>query len=193
MSRWEPDGKGRLAQAALKLYQEQGYEQTTVTEIAERAGLTERTFFRHFQDKREVLFGLQDELLNICLKEIDLAPKEITPIELIMLALESLIPFLQEQNEIIKQRQVVIAANPPLQERDLLKLEKFASALAAALMDRGLTALVANLAASTGIMIFKSAYNRWIFEEEDTELSKLIQEAFDELNYILLKKHTSSH
>ena len=83
MGRWEPDARGRLMQAALELYGERGFEQTTVAEIAQRAGLTERTFFRHFADKREVLFsGEVDDLVLSALAD---ARPSAAPIDAIVL------------------------------------------------------------------------------------------------------------
>ena len=79
MTRWEPGAPERLAQAALELYAERGFEQTTVAEIAKRAGLTERTFFRHFTDKREVLFAGQDDFQRLFVTEVEAAPADATP------------------------------------------------------------------------------------------------------------------
>jgi len=185
MSRWEPNAKGRLEQAALNLYQERGYEQTTVTEIAERAGLTERTFFRHFADKREVLFGEQENLLKLCISAIETAPDTANPIQITMTALEAIVPILQERHEIVRQRQSVIAANPALQERELLKDATFTLAMAEALRRRGIAGPAANLAANTGDLVFKTAYVRWVAEPDSPDLSRLIQESFEQLKCIL--------
>ncbi len=95
MSRWESNARGRLEQAALELYQERGFEQTMVTEIAERAGLTERTFFRYFADKREVLFGGQDMLREIYVSTIEAAPASATPLDAVAAAVEATIPVLK--------------------------------------------------------------------------------------------------
>ena len=185
MSRWEPNARGRLEQAALELYQDQGYEQTTATEIAERAGLTERTFFRHFTDKREVLFGEQENLLKMSLGAVESAPDTSTPIEIILAALEAMVPALQDRRETVRQRQSVIAANPGLQERELLKLAQFTFFLADALRKRGVTDPEASLAANTGNIVFKTAYERWAAEPEASDLSRLIQETFHQLKSIL--------
>src|SRR5689334_17992353 len=157
MSRWEPNARGRLEQAALDLYHERGYEQTTVTEIAERAGLTERTFFRYFADKREVLFGWQEDLLKRCVVAIETAPDTATPIEMIMAALEAVVPMFQERQEVARQRQSVIAAHPGLQERELLKRAALTSAMADALRRRAVQDPAASLAANTGDLVFKTA------------------------------------
>jgi AcrR family transcriptional regulator len=185
MSRWMPNAKGRLEQAALHLYQERGYEQTTAAEIAEQAGLTERTFFRYFADKREVLFGWQEDLLNICVVAIETAPNAATPIEMIMAALEAVVPIFQERREIVRQRQSVIAANPGLQERELLKLATLTYAMADALRRRAVTDPEASLAANTGAMVFQTAYARWVGEPEAPDLSRLIQSSFDQLKRII--------
>src|SRR5215472_8796232 len=121
MSRWQPNARGRLEQAALELYCERGFDQTTVTEIAERAGLTERTFFRYFADKREVLFWGQDRLRELYVRTIEAAPKSASPIDMVAAALEAAVPVFNERRELARQRQAVVAANPGLQERELIK------------------------------------------------------------------------
>jgi AcrR family transcriptional regulator len=185
MGRWEPDARGRLEQAALDLYQERGFEQTTVTEIAERAGLTERTFFRHFVDKREVLFGVQDLLRTICVRTIEAAPASTMPLDAVATALEALVPVFQERHERVRQRQAVIAANPALQERELLKEAWLTSAMAEALQRRGVTNLAASLAAEVGVIAFKTAFGRWVNEPDAQDLLRLIQVSRDQLKNIV--------
>src|SRR6516165_2707757 len=120
MARWKPDAPGRLAQAAMELYVAQGYDNTTVAEIAARAGLTERTFFRHFTDKREVLFRGSEALRDTLVAAIDSAPAGASPLATVTAALDAagavFIP------ELARRRQAVILANPELQERELIKL-----------------------------------------------------------------------
>ena len=99
MGRWEPDARGRLEQAALALYGERGFEQTTVAEIAERAGLTERTFFRHFADKREVLFAGAGALQELLVSTVASAPDSAAPIDAVAAALEAAGALLQERRE----------------------------------------------------------------------------------------------
>jgi AcrR family transcriptional regulator len=185
MGRWEPDARGRLEQAALDLYQERGFEQTTVTEIAERAGLTERTFFRHFVDKREVLFGEQDLLCTICVRTIEAAPASTMPLDAVATALEALVPVFQERHELVRQRQAVIAANPGLQERELLKEAWLTSAMAEALQRRGVTNPAASLAAEVGVIAFKTAFDRWVNEPDVQDLSRLIRVSRDQLKDIV--------
>jgi AcrR family transcriptional regulator len=136
MTRWEPDARGRLAQAALELYGERGFEQTTVAEIAKRAGLTERTFFRHFADKREVLFVGADDLQELLARTVADAPDSAAPIDAVAAGLLAAAALLQERQAFSRQRQALIAANPELQERELIKLATLASALADTLRRR---------------------------------------------------------
>src|SRR5579862_7867821 len=119
VGRWEPDARGRLEEAALALYVERGFEHTTVAEIAERAGLTERTFFRHFADKREVLFSGSAALQELLVEQVTGAPARCAPIEAVTRALESAGAVLQRRGDWARRRQGVITANPELQEREL--------------------------------------------------------------------------
>src|SRR3981189_380122 len=119
MVRWEPNARGRLEQAAVELYSERGFEQTTVAEIAKRAGLTERTFFRHFADKREVLFAGAEDLQELLVSAVGNAPDSAAPIAAVGAGLLAAAALLQERREFSRQRQAVIAANPELQEREL--------------------------------------------------------------------------
>lgn len=185
MSRWKPNAKGRLEQAALTLYRERGYEQTTVTEIAERAELTERTFFRYFADKREVLFGSQEDLLQRVVAAIETAPATATPMKMIMVALEAIVPMFQERHAAARQRQAVIAANPELQERELFKRAILTAAIADALQRRTIQEHAANLAAQSGDLVFKTAYARWVAELDAPDLSQCIQASYDELKRII--------
>src|SRR5207253_5326116 len=128
MGRWKPDGRGRLEQAAMELYVERGFENTTVAEIAERAGLSERTFFRHFSDKREVLFSGSAGLAELLTERVAAAPKTAAPLDIVSAALQAAGAVIQERGEWSKQRQAVIDANPELRERELIKLASLASA-----------------------------------------------------------------
>jgi AcrR family transcriptional regulator len=184
MGRWEPNARGRLEQAALELYVERGYEQTTVAEIAERAGLTERTFFRHFADKREVLFAGAGALQDLLVTAVAGAPDAVAPLEAVAAALEAAGALLQERREYSRRRQSVIDANPALQERELIKLAALASALAGALRRRGVTGPAASLTAEAGIAVFKIAFERWISETGQSDLPRLIRESLDELRTV---------
>lgn len=186
MSRWEPNARNRLEQAALDLYRERGFEQTTVAEIAERVGLTERTFFRHFADKREVLFGGQTKLQEISRSAIANAPASAAPLAAIVAALEAIAPLLQERYELARQRQSVIAANQELQERDLLKRASLVSTMAEALCRRGVTDPTASLVAEIGVLSFYTAFARWVSEPDEQDLLHLIRESLNQLKVIIV-------
>jgi len=184
VARWEPNARGRLEQAALELYVERGYEQTTVADIAERAGLTERTFFRHFSDKREVLFGGGSALEDALTEAVASAPASASPIAAVADALDGLSPFFHGRREIVRRRQSVIAAHPELQERELIKMASWASTLAAALRKRGVKDPAAALTAEAGIAAFRVAYARWVKSGTKQDLSKFIRQSFDDLKSV---------
>src|ERR1700730_11018175 len=133
VARWEPDARGRLQQAALELYSERGYDRTTVAEIAARAGLTERTFFRYFADKREVLFWGAGALQELLVDSLADAPDSTAPMDAVSMALEAAAPVWEPRRDSSRRRQAVIAAHAELQERELIKLASLASAMADAL------------------------------------------------------------
>jgi AcrR family transcriptional regulator len=184
MGRWEPNARGRLEQAALELYVERGFEQTTVAEIAQRAGLTERTFFRHFADKREVLFQGAASLQELLVNAVAGTPASFAPIDAIAAALEAAGAVLGERRESARQRQTVIAANAELRERELIKLASLATALAGALRARGVRDPTAGLAAEAGIAVFKIAFERWVDESNQRDLPRLMRESLDELRAV---------
>src|ERR1700712_4508378 len=134
MVRWQSDGRERLAKAALELSARQGFDETTVAEIAQAAGLTERTFFRHYADKREVLFGGQDQFVQGFLDGIATAPLSASPLDTVATAvLTGSAVFTAERRAFSLQRQKVLGAHPELRERELLKLAHVAESLGAAL------------------------------------------------------------
>ena len=191
MSRWEPDARGRLEQAALELFIECGFEQTTVAEISKRAGLTERTFFRHFADKREVLFGGAGSLQELLVSTLASAPDSTAPIDAVAAALEAAGALLQERRAYSLQRQTVIVANPELRERELIKLASLASGLADTLRQRGVSDPAASLTAEAGIAVFKIAFERWINETNQHDLPELIRESLDELKALTAEDRRS--
>jgi len=178
MGRWEPDARGRLQRAALELYSERGFEPTTVAQIAERAGLTERTFFRHFADKREVLFAGSAELQDLLVGRVAASSESASPLAAVADALETAAAVMQHRHEHSRQRQTVIAANAELQERELIKLASLASALAAALRERGVKEPEASLAAETGIAVFRVAFDRWTSGPDQPGLEELLRDSF---------------
>jgi AcrR family transcriptional regulator len=188
MSRWEPNARGRLEQAALALYVERGFEQTTVAEIAKRAGLTERTFFRHFADKREVLFWGAGDLQELLVSTLASAPDSAAPIDAVAAAVEAVETVFAERREFARQRQRVIAANVELQERELIKLATLSAALAGVLRRRGVADPAAELAAEAGIAVFKLAFQRWVDPDNQQAFGALVRESLAELKAVTAGK-----
>lgn len=185
MSRWEPNARERLEAAALELYLERGFEQTTVADIALRAGLTERTFFRHFADKREVLFGGAAALQELFVTAVGDAPDSATPMEATGAALVAAAERFEAGRSHSRRRQDVIEANAVLQERELIKLATLSAAIVDALRGRGVPPLTAALAAETGIAVFRIAFERWVDERNERVFADLIREAVDELRTVV--------
>jgi AcrR family transcriptional regulator len=189
MARWQPDARGRLAQAALSLYGERGFDNTTVEEIAERAGLTKRTFFRYFADKREVLFDGAHLLEQRFADGVLAAPASAAPLDAVAAALQAIAPFFEERREFAARRQQVIAANPELLERELIKMASLSRAVADALRRRGVEDPAATLSAEAGITVFRVAFERWVDETNRQPLGELMREALDELRVLAASRH----
>jgi len=177
VARWEPNASGRLREAALDLYTERGYEQTTVGDIAERAGLTARTFFRYFADKREVLFARGDELQNAVRSAAVDAPEGLPPMAVVASVLDVIGALVGRDRDHSRRRQAVIDATPELQERELIKLASLGTVLREGLRQRGVGDPEAGLAAETGIAIFRVAFERWIVGPDEHTLADAMREA----------------
>jgi len=183
MARWEPNARERLINAALELFHEHGYTRTTVGEIAARAGLTERTFFRYFTDKREVLFGGGADLEKGIADSIAAAPSETSPLDWVVGALETIAAVFPPRRD-YKARQRLIAAHPELRERELIKLASLTAAIADALRARDVADSAASLAAEEGIAIFKIAFERWVSGARPRDLPAQIRAALGELRAV---------
>jgi AcrR family transcriptional regulator len=181
MVRWEPDGRGRLEQAAMELYSAQGFESTTVAEIAERAGLTERTFFRHFADKREVLFSGSGAFQELIVSNVANASDSLTPVDAAAEGLLAAAAMLQTRTEFARQRAKIIAANAELQERELIKFASLSAALADTLRGRGVADPAASLTAEVAMAVFRSAFERWIEQTDGRDFPQLIRDSLEEL------------
>lgn len=168
MSRWAPDARERLETAALALFGEHGYEETTVAQIADRAGLNRATFFRHFADKREVLFGGEDVLAGLFADGIRAASPEATLTGCLQAAFAAAGAAMTPQQRVkAAQRVLVVAANSELQERGLLKHARIARSISAALQARGTDELTARLGAEVGMLAFRVAVERWMKADND--------------------------
>jgi AcrR family transcriptional regulator len=185
MARWQPGTSERLRAAALELFASRGYEQTTAADIAGAVGLTERTFFRHFSDKREVLFQGQEQLTEAFLGAISAAPDDATPMELVGAALDSAAAlFPDERRAHSRLRQSVIDQNPALQERERHKMSGMATTVGDALRARGVADPAATLAGQSAGMVFGIAFAQWIREGEERALADIERTVLAELRQL---------
>ena len=168
----------------MALFGERGFDNTTVAEISARAGLTERTFFRYFTDKREVLFWGAGALQDLLVSALADAPPSASPLAAMTVALDAAGALFAERRESAQQRQAVIVANTELRERELIKLATLASALADGLRRRGVEEPVATLCAEAGITIFKVAFERWVDSSNQHDLTELIHESLSALKTV---------
>ncbi|NGO72361.1 TetR/AcrR family transcriptional regulator [Streptomyces boncukensis] len=178
MPRWESDAQGRLKRAALELFEAQGFERTSVAQIARTAGLTERSFYRYFPDKREVLFA-DDELQAHLVAQVEAADPDLTPIEALLTALGTAEEIFRPR-EFLLRRVRVIAASPALAERDLIKLADIADALVRALEHRGVEPGRARFITDVAIAVSRRATSRWL-ADPDATLSELVAQTAAEL------------
>lgn len=186
MARWQPNPSQRLVLAALELFEERGYERTTVVEIAERAGLTKSTFFRHFQDKREVLFG-GDLMAELLVGAIEAAPASASPFEAMALALEAVggHAFTPARRAFVVRRRAVIAANPELREREALKALGLTASMTEALKKRGVADLPSAVVAHLGALAMGMAYERWTETQDGEGFAELARRTLAEIRTVL--------
>lgn len=186
MVRWTPGSGARLATAALDLFLERGYEQTTVAEIAARAGLTERTFYRYFADKREVLFGGRPTLEDQIVEGMADGPASAAPLDTIAASFERVATgFFADRAKFATKRQAVIDANPELQERELLKMASLVTAIGRSLHARGVGEPAASLAAEAGVAVFRIAFAQWVAPGNERSLDDLIRSALADLRMVM--------
>ena len=182
MSRWAPNARERLESAALDLFVENGYEETTVTQIADRAGMNRATFFRHFTDKREVLFGGEDVLAGLFAEAIGAAPPEATLSECLQAALVAAgVAMTPQLRASAARRMLVVAASSELQERGLLKHARVTTSIAAVLRERGIDQLTARLGAELGMLAFSVAFDRWMKASDDEPFPPFADAALSDL------------
>jgi AcrR family transcriptional regulator len=184
MARWEPGARERLVLAAVDLFSEQGYDETTVTQIAERAGVTKSTFFRHFPDKRELLVAGQETLSRLLSEGITDAAPERSPLDAVAAGLERASGEMGPMNRELGPRlKAAVAASAELQERDALKSVGMAAAMTDALIERGVAEPTARLASEMGVLAFKQGFDRWAgaARADDDGLARHALAAFAEL------------
>jgi AcrR family transcriptional regulator len=185
MARWRPGARERLQAAALERFAEQGFDGTTVAEIAAAAGLTERTFFRYFSDKREVLFSGSQELQRLWLEGVAGAPADATALAVVAAGLDPVAEMFAERHAFARIRSGIIEANPELQERELIKLQTLAGAIKAALVERGVSVNAAILAAQAGVTVFHVAFARWVAQDDPAAFRRLMDESLEELRSVI--------
>ncbi|GAA4668504.1 TetR family transcriptional regulator [Frondihabitans cladoniiphilus] len=185
MVRWEPGARERLQKAALELYAARGFEQTTAADIAESVGLSERTFFRHFADKREVIFNGQALFEQAFVDGISSASPGSPALDVVAAALEAAGSFFpDERRGYSRLRQSIIVANPSLHERELLKMTALSTRIAAGLREHGIPEPQATLAAQSGATVFHVAFGQWIAEGETRSLPEIEREILGELRSV---------
>jgi AcrR family transcriptional regulator len=186
MARWEPDAAGRLVKAAIELFVERGYDRTTVQEIAARAGLTERTFFRYFTDKREVLFSGAKELEESIVECIAAAPRDQAPLAAVAAAFEAAGAELEATRDVsfVRARYALVMNHADIRERELIKMAGLAVAVTKALRARGVPEPAASLTAEAGIAVFKVGFERWVSEPRPRGLAAHIGAAVDALKAV---------
>ncbi len=173
MGRWEPDAAGRLRIAALDLFGTVGYEETTVAQIAERAGVTARTFFRYFADKPEVLFDGSEHMEHAMVEAVANAPAKASPRQALDAGLEAAVELLAERADFAQRRSAVIRDNATLLERETMKMARIAEAMAGALRGRGVSEPQASMTAQAGVAAFRIAFASWV-EKPSTSLAETI-------------------
>jgi len=187
--RWDPEAATRLQTAAIELFLELGYENVTVAEIADRAGLSRRTFSRYFADKRDVLFAGSDQLPPALATAVLAAAPALAPYAALVTALADVGAELADRvAPLAAQRRAVVAGSPELQERGRTKFADVAVALAGALRKRGVDASDSRLLASVGVAIFQSGFDRWVDDPDAASLSTRINEVAEQLAGVVAPK-----
>lgn len=177
MPRSGADAHRRLQQSALELFRKHGYSGTTAAQIARRAGFTERTFFRHFPDKRDILFDGQARIEAAMVGAVRTAPRELAPMQILRLAIQSTVPVFEENRVFSAMRRAVIDATPVLQEREQGNMAAMMLSVSSALKKKGIEAGTATLAVQIGAVLFSCAIKSW-HSEEAHDLGTHIDRAF---------------
>lgn len=190
MSRWQPDAGERLERAALELFAEHGFAETTVPQITARAGLTTRTFFRHFADKREVLFAGEGDVPALAARMIAEAPAHLAPMDIIEAGLEAVAAAqFSEGIDVIRRRKAVIQSDAGLQERELRKVSALSAAIHEGFVARGVDDVTANLVAHVTTTVFAVAISRWLSQDDDVPLPALLHDTLASLRALVAQSN----
>jgi AcrR family transcriptional regulator len=183
MARWQPDARGRLAAAALELFAERGFDQTSVADIAARAGLDKRTFYRLFGDKREALFSGSESVEATLVAAV--ADSESAPFDAVVAAYRRVAEeIFADRLDVVRIRQSIIDGSPELKERELRKTGSLAAAVAAALRAKGVDDATATLATESGTTVFRVAFARWLAPGSGSSLADLVADVATELRAV---------
>ncbi|MFB9466696.1 TetR family transcriptional regulator [Streptomyces cinereospinus] len=186
MARWEPGAAQRLQQAAMELFAERGFSNTTIPDITSRAGLTTRTFFRHYNDKREILFVGENELPEVVSRLFAQAPVEFAPIDVIVHGLQTVVASrLETQRAALRARREIINSDAGLQEREAHKLACLARAGTTGFAARGLTPPQAAIAASLAVTVYDVAFNQWLDTDDPTSFADAVTSAAATLKTVM--------
>lgn len=181
MARWQPDAQERLQHAAMTLFLERGYDEVTVAEIADRAGLTRRTYFNYFADKREVLFSGAATFEREIIDAVLAAPAAVSSVDVVMGALGTVGAALTAWGEPVRQRQRVVESATELRERELIKMDALVTALADALHQRGVERLTATLVAQVGVAVYRTAFQQWAESSGPRDLAPIMDDAIQRI------------
>lgn len=194
MSRWQPNARERLERAALELFIEQGFAETTVPQITAHAGLTTRTFFRHFADKREVLFAGEEELPALVVRLMADAPASLSPMLLIVQGLETVVATRFEgRHANLRTRRAIVQADEGLRERELRKLSVLSEAISRGFRNRGVDELTAMLAAQLAVTVFSVTISRWLDQDGEQPLSELVHDTLRALRSVIVDPADQPH
>lgn len=193
MPRWEPNARERLERAALELFAQHGFAETTVPQITARAGLTTRTFFRHFPDKRAVLFAIEDEAPEMVAGLLADAPAALSPMALIAYGLETRAVGLEGQREYLRTRRAIIDADEGLRERELRKRSALSEAITAGFRTHGIDELTSTLAAEIAVTAFGIAITRWLDQDDDQTLAELVRDTLERLRSLTADRAAEPH
>ncbi len=185
MARWEPNASGRLTEAAMELFAQRGYGETTVEDIAARAGLTERTFFNYFTDKREVLFAGSEHFVRQVVDSVRATPKSSPPLDAVLSGYESTNDFFEQRRAFARKRNALLAAHPELQERELIKMMSLTAAITQTLKQRGTSSAAASLAAEAGLAILRVGFEQWADDPKDRSLTSHLRSARRQLEAVV--------
>jgi AcrR family transcriptional regulator len=184
VGRWEPNAQERLQQAAFALFQERGYANVTIAEITDRAGLTKRSFFNHFADKREILFAGAQAFEADVVKHLAEADESLEPIDAAVAALTQVGLDLARFGEFALARRDIIASSLDLQERELTKMASLTVAIAEGLGGRGVLGGIATFAAKAAVAVFSAAYDDWA-DDPSADFADLMRRALGDLRHAI--------